>query len=387
MKKLVGIILLCIAPAISHAQACTTTLSAGANVGTAITGAAGGAVICLSNGNYSGFNLSGVSKNPSVTVKALNDFASTFTGTITLENGTNGLTLEGFNLSAVRIIGSSTRNITVRKYVHLASGSKFEIDGPTGTPNILFEDGTHINHMLAMNPASIHLSYSPSSSQQPVATFRRITMDGGCSDGIQTGAPIVIESSRFMNKQVGSCAGDPHTDAVQFMGGTNSIVRGNYFYRNVQVLFGSNATPTNMLVEHNVFDPGPDGERRACQIELNLQDSTVSHNTVLTRSTYGQICVKVGGGNIVKDNIARSLMFEAGGAASVNTGNLYGSGGSSGNLSGNPTFVGGATPSTMAGFMLANGSLGKSAATDGRDIGANNLNTVLPAAPGGLSVQ
>ncbi len=40
-------------------------------------------------------------------------------------------------------------------------------------------------------------------------------------------------------------------------------------------------------------------------------------------------------------------------------------------IAGTPTFVGGASPSTIAGFALAGGSVGKNAASDSSDIGAN----------------
>ncbi|MGZ3775975.1 MAG: hypothetical protein ACXVCY_19365, partial [Pseudobdellovibrionaceae bacterium] len=41
------------------------------------------------------------------------------------------------------------------------------------------------------------------------------------------------------------------------------------------------------------------------------------------------------------------------------------------NLIGMPTFVGGSTPQTFAGFQLSAGSIGVMAATDGKDMGTN----------------
>ena len=40
-------------------------------------------------------------------------------------------------------------------------------------------------------------------------------------------------------------------------------------------------------------------------------------------------------------------------------------------VTGTPTFVGGVTPTTIAGFALTSGSIGKNAGSDGKDIGAD----------------
>jgi hypothetical protein len=59
---------------------------------------------------------------------------------------------------------------------------------------------------------------------------------------------------------------------------------------------------------------------------------------------------------------------------------------------GKPTFTGGSSPTSIAGFALAPGSIGNNAATDGTDMGAN-ITTMLagqaaaPTAPGNLSAQ
>src|SRR5690606_35655720 len=128
---------------------------------------------------------------------------------------------------------------------------------------------------------------------------------GGCADGIRVATPVIIEDSRIMNKAVGSCPGDPHTDAVQFYGGPydGTIVRRNYFYCNVQALAAYDGV-NDTLIENNLLDPGPNGsgcsERRQAQIEWYDDDaSTIRFNTVLNRgSNYGTIELnsKSGGG-------------------------------------------------------------------------------------------
>lgn len=380
----------------AHAQSCDQTLSAGANIGSAITGAPAGSTICVSNGSYSGFSLSGVSKSPRVTVRAANNLGASITGTVSIGGNTNGVTLEGFNFTNIQISGANTRELTFRNYNQTG---KFTIDGVThATPNILMEDFTHNNVSASTAPnARIHFSYSGRSS--PVATIRRATIDGGCADGIQSGVPFVIEDSRLMNMQVGNCPNDPHTDALQLYGGpfAGTVIRGNYFYRNVQVVAAYDGVD-KVLIENNVFDPGADGERRPCQIELYSDDSSVvRHNTIVYRgSSYGHICLdrkssdNAGFGTVVVDNIATSIVTANGSTAATRSNNLLRSGATTREFSGTPTFVGGATPTTYAGFELTAGSPGKAAGSTpaGSDIGITKSTMTAPLlAPSNLRVQ
>jgi len=377
---------LAFAPSPALADSCTQTLSAGANVASAVSSAAAGTTICLNNGNYGGFTLSGVSKNPRVTVRAVNQLGASFTGGLTFTGGTNGLTFDGFNFASITITGASTRELTFRNYNQT---KKFDISGvTTATPNILLENFTQIGLNLSdADPAGIAVSGNRTT---PIATIRNATIDGGCSDGIRIATPINVENSRIMNKQVGNCPNDPHTDAVQFYGGpvAGTIIRGNYFYRNVQVLAAYDGVE-GVLIENNVFDPGPDGERRSCQIELYSDaNSIVRHNTVVYRgSNYGDICLDrkpqndAGFGTIVVDNIANSISTRNGSTYAERHHNLVRTGATAGDISGSPTYVGGSTPTTFAGFGLASNSLGKGAASSpaGSDIGVSTTsNQNLP---------
>lgn len=383
--------------ALAQSSACTQTLDAGTSVGSAISSAAAGSTICLNNGSYSGFTLNGVSKSPRVTVKSVNPLGAAFSGGLNFSGNTNGITLDGFNVKDISITGSSTRELTFRNYNQTG---KFMISGvTTATPNILMENFTHNNVTAAdSSDARIHFAFSGRSS--PVATIRGATIDGGCADGIQSGVPFIVENSRLMNMQVGSCPNDPHTDALQLYGGpfAGTIIRNNYFYRNVQVLTAYDGVD-RVLIENNVFDPGPSGERRPCQIELYSDDSSIiRHNTVLYRgSGYGSICLDrktaddAGFGTIVENNIANSITVKNGSSLGQRNTNLVRSGASSSDISGAPTYVGGATPTDTSGFVLAAGSPGKGAASSpsGSDIGVNPSGTVTvrPEAPGNFLVN
>lgn len=387
LTTLLSLIGLVLGTSSASAQSCSQTLSAGANVGSAISSAAGGATICLNNGNYSGFTLNGVSKSPRVTVRALNGRSASLTGTLTISGNTNGITISGINLGNVSLSGASTREITISDF---NGTGKINIDGITvATPNILIENFSQVGLNVAnADPAGVAIGGSGRTT--PIVTIRNATIDGGCSDGIRLAGPAIVENSRIMNKQVGSCPNDPHTDAMQFYGGpfSGTIIRGNYFYRNVQVLAAYDGVD-GILIENNVFDPGPDGERRPCQIELYSDaNSTIRHNTVLYRgSGYGSICLDrkaaddAGYGTTVVDNIANSIVTANGSTYAQRTKNLVRSGATGSDISGAPTYVGGATPTTFSGFALAAGSLGKGIASSpaGSDIGANTTSTQTPS--------
>lgn len=371
------------------AAGCEQTLNAGADVRAAIIAAAAGTTLCLDNGNYGGFTLSGVTKNPRVTVQAVNPGSARFTGTLTFSGNANGITIDGVDLSGAFITGANTREITLRNAD--ASQGTIQIDGVThATPNILFENLTHLEQDNAgfcrgapfpcVDVGAYWFSYSGRSS--PVATIRGAIIDSGCADGVQSGVPFVLEYSQIRNKIVGACPNDPHTDATQLYGGpfTGTIIRNNHYLNNVQVIAAYDGVE-GVLIENNVLDPGAGNERRPCQIELYSDaNSIIRHNTLVYRNaTYpGAICLDrkpqddAGFGTQIHDNIAGAVDTQNGSTYGARAGNLLRAGAVAGEIAGSPTYTGGANPSTWAGFELAPGSLGKGAATSpaGSDVGS-----------------
>ncbi len=135
--------------------------------------------------------------------------------------------------------------------------------------------------------------------------------------------------------------------------------------------------------------------------------NTVSHNTFLSGSLNFDSAVEAGDpfpgvvGNTVVNNIFQSplsiLQYSSATNTNVMGKNLYPSSNAivsgvgslismiASAIIGKPTYVGGAAPSTIAGFQLAAGSLGKNAATDGTDIGAT-ISKIL-AGQGGTVAQ
>jgi len=391
----------------ANAQTCDQTLSAGANVGSAISSAAAGTTICLNNGNYSGFTLNNVVKSPRVTVRAVNSKSASFTGGISILGNTNGVTFDGVNFAGVSITGSGAANLTF-KNADASKGSMHVDYVTTAVPNILYENLTHYNQdnsgfcwsgtVNCIGAAAYALPGPPyrGSNTNPVITIRGAIIDGGCADGIQFAVPIVIENSIIKNKRVGSCINDPHTDATQLYGGTytGSIIRNNYYYNNDQVI-GAYDGVDGVLLENNVFDPGTAG--RQCQIELYADNaSIVRNNTVIERGGNGYICLDrksndpAGVKTQVYNNIALGLTMANGSTASVNTKNLFPGGGGT-NVAGSPTFSGAcagavSTAKSWTQCALAAGSAGKNAGTDGKDVGTNYYGITV-VAPTNLTVK
>jgi hypothetical protein len=103
-----------------------------------------------------------------------------------------------------------------------------------------------------------------------------------------------------------------------------------------------------------------------------------------------------GFGTVIVDNIANSISASNGSSVAQQARNLVRSGGSSSDLVGIPIFVGGAIPTSYAGFELSGSSPGKGAASNpvGSDIGIARTASPSPApapvalpVPVGLRVQ
>ena len=210
---------------------------------------------------------------------------------------------------------------------------------------------------------------------------------GGNSDGIQNGSNgTQIIGNEFANLD----QGDPnvaHTDPIQLYGSSNTLVRGNYIHDTASGIMSGDGT-NHEIIEHNVI-------LRTGNAPIILgpdNGSVVRHNTLM-----GTLRVCSGGpgacngnasssGTVVKDNVITTLFTNGTATYAEEDYNLINSRQSSPaagahDITGKPTFVGGATPSTFAGFELAASSKGKGNASDGTDRGANV--TGVTVGPGG----
>jgi hypothetical protein len=343
---------------------CTVSASQG-DLGSVLSAALPGAVICLASGDYGSF--SGASKPGLVTIREQPGASATIR--LNLSNASNividGLTIDGGTLSG------STRDVTVRNSVFTRHVTFRNL----ANANVVFDHNSH-NDIdspgQTESPARIHLSYSGSTHSG--VTIQNSLLAGGDSDGVQTGVGVNILNNEFRDIVQD---GPNHTDAIQLLGARGSIVRGNWIHDSSTGIVAYDGL-SQAVIERNVVDlPG----RRPWGIELYSDEgSLVAHNTLpygscdfnlpcgiinLSRKSQDD----AGVGTVVIDNVATEVSLQSGSTAAQRHHNMLRRSAPTGNFLGTPAFVGGASPGSYAGYLLAPGSPGKGAASDGTDVG------------------
>jgi hypothetical protein len=335
------------------------------DLGSVLSAAVPGAVICLAGGDYGTF--SGAGKAGVVTIRAQPGASATMR--LNLSSASNividGLTINGGTLSG------STGNVVIRNSVftrHLTIRN-------LANANVLLDHNSHNNidsPGQSESPARIHLSYG--SSTHSGVTIQNSLLAGGDSDGVQTGVGVNIINNEFRDIIQD---GPNHTDAIQLLGARGSVIHGNWIHDSSTGIVAYDGL-SYAVITHNVVDlPG----RRPWGIELYSDEgSLVAHNTLpygscdfnlpcgiinLSRKSQDD----AGTGTVVVDNVATEVSLQSGSTAAQRHHNLLRRNAPAGNIVGVPAFAGGADPSSYAGHFLAPGSPGKGAASDGKDIG------------------
>jgi hypothetical protein len=332
-----------------------------------VSAATAGQTICLASGAYGTW--SGTSK--AITIR--NEGGATPTMRYSFGSGDRGFTLDGLSGMGGSINGAA--DITVKN-------SAFNSCANFGGSNtgIVFDGNTHNNIDATCGNSRLGLGGSG-------VTIQNSLMQGGDADG----AFIASDGVRVIgNRFLGLCDGPTgnHTDGLQFAdpgdpsGGYDAVVRGNHFADTLncglQSLSSYDGGTDGAVIEDNVIDT-----HRPWGIELYADEgSTVRHNTVrwypdsdcvFTSQECGQIDITrkshdpVGTGTVVVDNIATRITARNGSTLAERHHNLVRSGAAAGDLTGVPAFVG--PLSSRSGYLLAEGSPGKRAASDGLDAG------------------
>jgi hypothetical protein len=260
-----------------------------------------------------------------------------------------------------------------------------ELDGLANS-NIVFNHDVFHDLNGFNYTAGLHLAWT--SSTPSGVTVENSEFRDMSADGIQTGSPMSILYNEFLNVQPNAAGGNEnlHTDGVQLFGGTDVYIIGNFVHGGCEQGIDAFDGTSGNTVEDNVI-VGCTAHSLVMGGDKN-PGSLVSHNTVIGSSTAVINCSsKPGEGpstTSIVDNIASGgiELSDLGAPCqpTENTHNLLGVDGRPPNLSGTPRFVGGANPTTYAGFQLASGSPGKNAATDGLDVGAR-ISTGQPGGP------
>jgi hypothetical protein len=340
--------------------ATTSTLAAQFSAATA------GQAICLAAGNYGTWR--GGAKSGTVTLRP--QAGATVTMTIDF-NGANNIRLEGLTIPDARLV-NTTKNITIAQ-------SRFTghtiIDGVANS-NILFDGNQHVGIMTcpACDPAMIHLAYG-GSTHSGVTITRSLFADGN-SDGIQTGIGVNIIGNEFRNIRETGPDDTAHSDPIQLLGASGSVVRGNWIHHSADGIVAYDGID-HATIEDNVVDlvNGRWGIELYSDNGSIIRHNTLRYATTCEYAACGQIILDhksadpAGRGTIIVDNIATSISLNSGSTAARIEGNMLRQGPGAGNFLGTPVYVGGAAPTNIPGFKLAAGSPGKARATDGLDVG------------------
>jgi hypothetical protein len=335
------------------------------NFASQISAASAGQVICLASGDYGTWK--GVDN--AITIKA--EASATPNMQVNFNSSVGGFVLDGMNGMGGTAVNA--KNFTIRNSVFTAT---IDIEATDG--NILLEHNTHDWH-------AVYRKGSPNGKvrvENNTAAFSGVTIQNstfrnGDLDGIHLGAGINILDNIFDNL----CdVGTNHTDNIQFEGGTGGRIAGNYVHASLdcetQGITSYDGGTVGVIIEDNVVDIS-----RKWGIELYAdKNSIIRHNTVLYRRRgcaggecgYIDINRKLTGpagvGTQIYDNIA--MVTFGNGSTGTSTSNMFVRGATKSNFRGMPVYVGGALPTSYAGFKLAPESPGKGKASDGTDVGA-----------------
>lgn len=376
------------------AAQCTITLNPGDDIAEAISSATEGTVICLNDGTYSGISLSNIDKGSMVTVRSVNGAANVNVGFLNLNNVSyvhfdnvtfTGGQLTGHHLHITNSIGTA--------YILNGVSQILRIVGTIANADILID---HINYSDIPNPCltndcvegRISILGGPNPSG---ITISNSYFSGGNSDGIQVGGnagQVQIIGNEFVGIQA---ANGTHTDPIQLYGqGPGTVIKNNYFHDCATGIMAGDGGSGEQIIG-NVFDLTgyPYGIVMGNWVNSTIQHNTFKFGTSCSWNSCGTLWVKSSTDLILKDNIIGELKVESG--TLTEDYNLINVGGSvHGNtIMGLPTFIGGANPTTYAGFQLAAGSLGKNDASDGLDrgvvySGTPQADSIAPSLPTNL---
>lgn len=338
---------------------CTQTISSGLQA--AIQSAAAGSTLCLNSGSYGSLSLSGVSKASQVTVQPVSG-ASVTLGSVSLNN-VNHLTLTGLG-GTLSIAGggidSSTGASSHITFAHVRWTSDFLIrTRGNGDQAILVDHSTFdgISQGLYEGRLTVFGHNAPAPSGVVISNSH--FGNGGCSDGIQlTGGANGVQigpGNEFEDIVQGSCTA--HSDAIQPYDSRNTLIVGNYIHdTSTQIMAPDDAADPVTIRDNVIVGSGYPW----LVVAGGSTNWVINHNTFL-RSAVAFNKSNQGtnpGGNVVTNNVF------------ANGANIVGSGYTADhNLMSGAVFVGGANPTSYAGYKLAAGSPGKGAASDGSDMG------------------
>lgn len=389
------------------------------NYASQIAAASPGQTVCLASGDYSGFT--GTSKAaPGITITAAPGAVVTFNSGMRLNPANvQNFTLDGTAGGGKMTVGglvdiettgnaalSKALNLTFENLAFTARDGNVVLDGPENS-NITFNRDTFVDANAACSGGSstgysgiFYVDNAASPTTQTGLTVENSVfvapMDlWNPGRAVQDGAPMVFKNNVVTgfvdHMEAASCN---HIDGLQWYSGSNGTTgsvtfTGNLCYDNYGCAMAFDGTAANTITDNVCFD-----EETACINLYSDTGSVVDHNVMQTGGADPGACNtmhdtsapiqscnnpyllinshksgdRVTTGETYTNNISPGAPNVESGSLATNTNNMW-SGASSPNLNGTPTFVGGAHPTTWAGFALASGSPGHGGGSDGQDVG------------------
>ena len=157
-----------------------------------------------------------------------------------------------------------------------------------------------------------------------------------------------------------------HQDSIQAVNATGVIVVGNLFANDEDGFVDFDASSSDTATDNACYNV----TRPACVTLYSDRNSIVAHNTARAGEAVLELNIKPGQadgeGTRFENNIGG--VTGSGYRLGMDTHNVF-TGATAPNINGNPSFVGGAAPTSWSGVALTQYSAGHRAATDRRDVG------------------
>jgi hypothetical protein len=353
--------------------------------------ASGGSTICLTAGNYGTF--SGASKSSMVTIQP--DTANGGTQANVIFGGVNLVSASNISFANMTIGGGSVGNgSTAATHIHFSNivfSGALCINTPTNeNQDTLIDHGSFVNIGQSCTEGRLGITGNNVNHSVPngIVITNTLFSGSGPSDGIQINGgaygTVIGPGNTFTGILEGGC-GSIHCDAIQFYGAVNTKITGNLFINDSDAIMSPDCNGSPMTVTNNVFVQDPSSATNEVIVAGGKGD-VFDHNTF--GSTHSS--PRFGNPNncglntniTLTDNILMGGITLTDGQSSSSFTENYslipGGGTGSNTISGSPTFVGGASPTTLAGFQLTSGSLGFGDGMSGTNIGILAVTGGLP---------
>jgi parallel beta-helix repeat protein len=354
---------------------CTSTVASTANLSSVVASAIAGSVVCLSSSaDYGKLDLSNVSKSSDVTIMPVPGVTPSLWLWL---GGTNHVKIQGLTIAGGYV--NKVHNVTLMQNKFT---DNLRVDGdPAGNMNLLIDGNTfdNINWNGGYDGRLSILGGGSSTTPVGITVSNNHFGGGGNTDGVFLSGEVngaqIGPGNEF--EDIHNVAGS-HTDAIQLYGTSRTTITGNYLHNNDSGIMAPDGSSSETITNNVVITDG-----YACPLALGgAINNTVTHNTL----TQGSVCVSLANGcgarssgNIVRDNIANVSEVTGWDSNGVpcpgsTTGFISAQ---DHNLSSNSSwYVGPLSPTdgsrpVMSAYTLKSATPGKSAASDGTDIGVN----------------